>query len=222
MQVKAPDTAKLCQMGHSPIVIARPARLWRAKRHRNAAANRVETSRRSYIRKHEAGAVGCSPNVLRLVASGYRNADCHYCYSSHAGSRADRRGAAAEIRGRRLDQFNDRLPVEPRHGQRFVAHHGTIGCGLLRDQPGLVMAGELSATSDLDHQYGLADDSRNARSAVADSAPRTTGQRRSTQPIAKGNPDITVRPRHGAELPAAHRTTGAAIKIKTQPLVRNA
>jgi tRNA(Leu) C34 or U34 (ribose-2'-O)-methylase TrmL len=32
-----------------------------AKRHRNAAANRVETSRRSYMRKREAGAEDGSP-----------------------------------------------------------------------------------------------------------------------------------------------------------------
>src|SRR6266481_9962789 len=98
MQVKAPDTAKLSQMGIRQSQLLDP--FGAQKRHRNAAANRVETSRRSYIRKREAGAVDRSPNVLRLVASGYRNADCHYCYSSHAGSRADRRGAAAEIRGR--------------------------------------------------------------------------------------------------------------------------
>ena len=54
MQVKAPDSTKLCQIGHSQSQLLDP-RGFGAKRHRNAAANRVETSRRSYIRSAKQG-----------------------------------------------------------------------------------------------------------------------------------------------------------------------
>ncbi len=50
-----------------------------------------------------------SGRVAHLSRGRIRMLSCHYCHSSHAGPRPDRRRPAAEIGGRRAGQFDQRL-----------------------------------------------------------------------------------------------------------------
>jgi hypothetical protein len=143
----------------------------------------------------------------------FGNADCYYCHPSYVGYRADRRGAVAKIRGRRSHQLDERILVEPRHGQRLVAHD-RFACGrIFRHQPRLVVAGKLSAPPDFDHQYRRIPGTRSAGRAGAFGPPRPRQWRRA-QSIAEGHTGLAGATRPVSDAgPSSERATGAAIEV---------